>query len=210
MTEHDEEPIPGLPGVPPPGERILWQGSPDRRALARTALHARAVAAYFGLLALVALASGGLSGAAVTVAGGATAVGLLNLFAWAVARSTVYTLTNRRVVIRTGVAIPKCLNIPLALIGSVALAERGAKGMGGTGDVVLATGGEKRIGWLLLWPHVRPWRFHRPEPMLRALPDAAGVAARIGRTCLAAQPHGALHAPEAGPAEPALAGAMAA
>lgn len=206
MTEHDEERIPGLPGVPPPGERVLWQGSPDRRALARGAMRTRAVLLYFALLAIVALASGSIGGAIATVAGGAAALGLLNLLAWATARGTIYTLTNRRVVIRTGVAIPKCLNLPLSLIGSVALAERGD----GTGDVVLAMTGPKRVGYLLLWPHVRPWRYTRPEPMLRALPDAAGVAARVGRACLAAQPDGALHRPEARAAEPAPAGALAA
>ncbi|MFT6571624.1 MAG: hypothetical protein ACJAWY_003349, partial [Sphingomonas echinoides] len=28
MTEHDYEPIPGLPGLLPKDERILWQGAP--------------------------------------------------------------------------------------------------------------------------------------------------------------------------------------
>lgn len=203
MTEHDEEPIPGLPGVPPPGERILWQGSPDWRTLALTAMHARAVALYFALLAVVALVSGTVFSAVVTVVGGAVAVGLLHLLAWAIARNTIYTLTNRRLVIRTGVALPKCLNLPLSLIGSVALAAD-------KGDVVLAITGAKRLGWLVLWPHVRPWRLRSPEPMLRALPGAAGVAARIGRACLAAQPDGALHPAGAPAPEPVLAGALAA
>ena len=55
MTEHDNEPIPGLPAMLPPGERILWQGAPDWRVLARTAFHTRLVAGYFALLALWAL-----------------------------------------------------------------------------------------------------------------------------------------------------------
>lgn len=211
MTEHDEEPIPGLPGKPPPGERILWRGSPDWRVLARTAMHTRAVTLYFALLAALALAnavagsgsSAAFTGVAVTVAGGAAAVGLLNLLAWAIARSTIYTLTNRRVVIRAGVALPKCLNLPLSMIGSVALAERGTKEDGGAGDVALATNAAaKRLGYIVLWPHVRPWRMRAPQPMLRAVPDAAGVAARIGRACLALQSEGVLQPVEARPAEP--------
>ena len=50
MMHHDDfasEPVPGLPERPPAGERILWQGAPDRRTLARTAYHTRLVAAYF-------------------------------------------------------------------------------------------------------------------------------------------------------------------
>ena len=50
MTEYENEPIPGLPGRLPPGERILWQGSPEWRALARTAFHTRLVAGYFAAL----------------------------------------------------------------------------------------------------------------------------------------------------------------
>ena len=49
-VEYENEPIPGLPGIPPKGERILWQGSPDWRVLARTAFHTRLVTGYFVLL----------------------------------------------------------------------------------------------------------------------------------------------------------------
>ena len=49
-TEYENEPIPGLPGIPPKGEHILWQGSPDWQVLARTAFHTRLVTGYFVLL----------------------------------------------------------------------------------------------------------------------------------------------------------------
>ena len=62
MTEHEVEPIPGLPGQLPPGERILWQGSPDRRVLARTAFRIPLVIGYFGALAVVAAIFGTPSG----------------------------------------------------------------------------------------------------------------------------------------------------
>ena len=173
----------------------------------------RAVAAYFALLGVLAVADAIAGAARLTAllgvaASGAAALGLARLYAEAVARSTVYTLTNRRVVIRSGVALPKCLNLPLVLVGSVALRERS----GGTGDVALAVTGARRIGYLVWWPHVRPWRLAAPEPTLRALPDAAAVAARIGRACLAVQPDGALHATTAPEAAPAVApaGALAA
>ena len=48
MSEHDFEPIRGLPGPLPEGETILWQGAPDWRVLAVQAFHVRAVAIYFG------------------------------------------------------------------------------------------------------------------------------------------------------------------
>ena len=40
----------GLPSRLPPGERILWQGRPDWRVLARRALHVRGLAFYLGLM----------------------------------------------------------------------------------------------------------------------------------------------------------------
>ena len=38
------------------------------------------------------------------------------------------------------------------------------------------------LGHVLLWPHVRPWRYAHPQPMLRAVPDAAGLARMIAET----------------------------
>lgn len=204
MIEHDDEPIPGLPGLPPPGERILWQGAPDRRVLARTAFHTRLVAGYFAVLAVWALASaalqgidapGDLVGCAMTIIAGIAGAGLLHLLAWGSARSTVYTLTNKRIVLRVGMALPKCINLPLPLIGAVDLARRAD----GAGDVPLAITGPQQLGYLALWPHARPWKIVTPQPMLRALPDAAQVAALIARTCLAASPGGRLTAPDSAP-----------
>lgn len=194
MTEYEIEPIPGLPGIPPPGERILWQGSPDWRALARTAFHTRLIAGYFALLlgwAVVAAASNGtgdLTGVITTAVLGAVVIVLLHLLAWGSARSTIYTLTNRRIVMRIGIAVPKCINLPLGMIASVDLAAR----EDGSGDLPLTLIGAPKLGYLALWPHARPWEVVKPQPMLRAVPDAATVAALVARTCLAANPAGQL------------------
>jgi hypothetical protein len=192
MTEYEVEPIPGLPGHLPPGEHILWQGSPDRAALARGAFHTWLIGGYFAVLATVAVAGGSSVGMTTTIGLGVTGVALLHLLAWASARSTIYTLTNRRIVMRIGVAVPKCINLPLAQIGSVDLAEH----TDGTGDLPLALTGQPVLGYVALWPHARPWKLARPQPMLRAVPDAANVAALIARTCLAANPDGRVAAAE--------------
>jgi hypothetical protein len=193
LTEYDLEPVPGLPGQLPPGERMLWQGKPDWRVLARTAFHTRLVAGYFVLLAGSALVSALLGGVAGprdlfglggTIAAGVLGVALLHLLAWASARSTIYTLTDRRLVLRIGVAVPKCINLPLASLETVDLAVRAD----GSGDLPLRLSGAPKLGYLTLWPHARAWRVVAPQPMLRALPDAASIAALIARTCLAANP----------------------
>jgi Bacterial PH domain len=206
MTEYENEPIRGLPGLLPKGERILWQGSPDWRVLARTAFHARLIAGYFAVLALVALASGGTLGAGLTVAVGVVGVALLHVLAWASARATIYTLTNRRIVFRIGIALPKCINLPLGVIGAIDATVRSD----GSGDLPLHVAGAQRIGYAGLWPHARPWHLAVPQPMLRAIPDAARVGALIARTCLAANPDGTIAPLETPGAAPAYGQAVAA
>jgi hypothetical protein len=177
------EPIRGLPEALPPGERILWQGSPEWPALAVRALHIRKVAAYFGLLAAASVAASvGIDGTALPAALGSAAglalpalaaLGLLGIYAFLAARATVYTITDRRVVMRFGVALSLTVNIPFRIVGSAGL----KLDRDGTGDIPLSLTGSGKIAYLALWPHARPWRVTRPEPMLRAVPDAA----RVGR-----------------------------
>ncbi len=181
MNEFDDEPVRGLPERPPQGEQILWQGSPSLRALALRVFHLRAAALYFFLLAAwsfgSAFAAGsGLRAAAVSAAGtlpfAITAMSLLLLLAWLIERSTVYTITNRRVVLRIGVALPITMNIPFSKIESAALKLHSD----GTGEIPLKLAGPERQSFVVLWPHVRPWHTTRPEPMLRCLADADAVA----------------------------------
>jgi hypothetical protein len=195
VTEYDNEPIRGLPGLLPPGEEILWQGAPDWRTLARTAYSTRWVAGYFILLSLWAIAyalvtHSGWLGVELTIGLGLVAVALLHVLAWAAARTTVYTLTNRRIVLRIGIAVPKCINLPLRMIGSVDLATQAD----GTGDVPLVIAGPAKLGVLALWPHARPWKIVTPQPMLRAVPDAQTIATLIAGSCIAV--HGAAKGPE--------------
>lgn len=171
----------GLPERLPPGERVLWQGHPRWTALARRALHTRKITLYFVVLALWGvvsdLADGASWGAAAltglwTLPVAVVALGLPALLAWLIARTTVYAITSRRVILRFGVALPMTVNIPFRIIGSAGLRRY----PDGTGDITLALTGTDRMAFLHLWPHARPWRVARPEPMLRTIPDAARVA----------------------------------
>lgn len=210
MIEHEYEPIRGLPGQLPPGETITWQGAPEWRALARRAFGTRIVAGYFAVLAAWALVNtwvwhSGLLGFEMTVGFGLVAEALLHLFAWLSARTTVYTLTNRRIVLRIGIAVPKCVNLPLGMIRSVDLALH----EDATGDIALAIAGPAKLGIAALWPHARPWHIVKPQPMLRGLPDAEFLAAQVARACRVASGEGAPVLAEA-PASPAPALAKAA
>lgn len=185
MMEYEHEPIRGLPGELPEGESILWQGAPDWRAFLRSALYSRWIAFYFAVLALVSLASGSVGGAVASVIGGGAAIGLLAVFAVLAARTSVYTITNRRIVLRIGVALNACVNLPLKMIGSAHLRAQ----HGDTGDIALELVGRHGLGYAMLWPHARPWRISPVQPMLRAVPDAKSVAVLLGKACASVAPN---------------------
>lgn len=179
------EPSPGLPAPLPPGESVLWQGSPDWRTLARRPFRCREVALWFAAIALLELLwtlgrgeplTTALPGIVTTLALGAVALGILVALAWATAHVTIYTLTERRLLIRFGIALQITLHLPLGEIVAAGL----RLDVDGTGDIPLELREARGVGYAVLWPHVRPWRFRDPEPMLRAVPDAARVAARLG------------------------------
>lgn len=184
MSEYDHEPVRGLPGELPEDEHVIWQGVPDWKYLVGTALHIRIFAVYFGAIAVWAVSRGDANTAIAVSVLGAIVVGLAALFAWGVNRTSVYTLTNKRVVLRIGVALNKCINLPLSEIRSANLKMLG----GGHGNIVLDLKGMPRIGYIMLWPHARSLRFVRPQPMLRAIPEAANVAQLLLKATQKLQP----------------------
>jgi hypothetical protein len=184
VSEFEVEPVPGLPEELPEGESLRWQGAPRWGVLAVRAFHARTVAIYFGILIALRLGYLVMTGAPGKVAllSGLwlaimclLAVGILTLLAWAFARSTIYSITNRRVVIRFGVALPMAINIPFKAIESVGL-RRYADG---TGDIPMVLGEGHSVNFLIMWPNVRPWRFFDAQPMLRGVPDVDKVAEEL-------------------------------
>ena len=207
--EHEFEAAPGLPEPLPPGEKLLWQGSPDWRVLARRAFHLRKLVAYFGALLVLRLAILVNDGAALTEALRSTVgplalaslgLALVALMAWLSARSTVYTLTDKRVVMRIGIVLTLTFNIPFKRIAAAGL----HLDAGGSGDLPLTLLGTDRIAYLHLWPHARPWRLGRPEPMLRSVPQAALVARVLTEAWSQATGVAASAAPApASPAQPA-------
>lgn len=173
-TDYEIEPVPGLPEPLPAGERILWQGAPKWQAMAVRVFRVRLVAIYFAVLVAWRTAAGISDGLTPTetAAGvvwliglGSAAVALLALFAWLSAKTTLYTVTNRRLVLRVGMALPVTVNLPFAAIASADLRLR----RDGTGDIALVMAPPHKASYSLLWPHVRPWHFSKAQPMLRGL-----------------------------------------
>lgn len=182
--EYEFEPQFGLPERLPSDEFIVWQGSPDVRALATSAFHFNKLAFYFAALILVsawpALESGsGFMAILMSIKWIAplAVIGMVTvwLLASLTARTTVYTITNKRVVMRLGIVLTVSFNLPLKQVASADVRVL-TKGFG---DITLALKGSDRIGWVHLWPSVRPWRITKPEPTLRAIPDVELVAEKL-------------------------------
>jgi hypothetical protein len=189
--EHEFEAAPGLPAPLPKGEKLLWQGTPEFWPIAVRAYHVRKVAIYFAILfawraiavyadtasivkALVALAW--LSPLALF------ALGTLLALAWMTVRTTMYTITTRRVVMRIGIVLTITFNLPLRKIVAAGLLQRAD----GNGDIPLLLGATDKIAWVHLWPHCRPWKLAKPEPMLRGLANVREVAQLLAKAWVAA------------------------
>jgi hypothetical protein len=180
-ADFEHEPVPGLPELLPAGERTLWQGRPRPLSLAIEALRLKWIAGYFALIAVWQAGSAVQDGdgwrevtalVVWTILLAMAALGTLTTFGWGIARSTIYTVTNRRLVIRHGLAIPMTVNIPFTSIATadVRMARNGA------GDVVFKTAAGRKANFFSLWPHARPWRFSEPQPMFRSISDVERVA----------------------------------
>ena len=186
FREDDAGPIETIRGLPQPlprGESVLWQGSPNWLTFAVHALHVRFVLAWFALMTVWRVAASMASGAPVSEQVGlamnaailcAVALAILFALSWAIARSAIFTITEKRVVMRFGVAIRKYVNLPLSKVVSADV-----RSLGGTkGDIALTVKGPGKVGYIYLWPFVRPMKLAPCYPLLRSLPDAT-TAARI-------------------------------
>lgn len=182
--EYEFEPQFGLPERLPSDEFIVWQGSPDVAALASSAFHIKKLAIYFAVLIIAcawpALEEGaGVMAVLLSVKWIAplalVGLGSVWMLAFMTSRTTVYTLTNKRVVMRLGIVFTVSFNLPLK---QVAAADVGLL-KGGFGDITLALKGSDRIAWVHLWPSVRPWRLTKPEPTLRAIPQVQMVSEKL-------------------------------
>ena len=176
--EHDYEPVPGLPARLPEGEYILWQGTPSSAKVSRNVMKTRWIAGYFAVLVLWNITAGLYDGrlpSEILFSSGALTimstivVGLMEAFAWGVQKTTLYTITNKRVVMRIGVALSATFNLPFTRIVSADMRE----GKDGSGDIALTLKPGDKLSWLVFWPHVRGFKKGALMPQMICLKDVA-------------------------------------
>jgi len=190
--EHEFEAAPGLPEPLPANERLLWQGAPQWRQVAVHVFYIRTLAWYFAAMML--LQATYLLGEPernlfkpllLSFLLSVISLGILSLMAWLTARTALYTLTNKRVVMRIGVVLTLTFNLPLRMLAAASLKTN----PDGTGDIALKLAGNDHIAWLNLWPHARPWVLRHPEPSLRCISDVATVGERVLKAWQEVNPH---------------------
>ena len=181
MNEYEYEPIIGLPSELPEGEQVLWQSSPTWNSMARRVFQLHAASLYFLLLISGHVVYRIMDGASLSVLTGTLAwqsglalsvLVILAFMAKLYSNSTLYTITNRRLIIRSGVALPMIVNLPLTKVESAGLRRL----RDGTGDITFLPIEGTKVYWLMLWPHVRPLSFRRVQPLLRGIEDPDVVA----------------------------------
>jgi len=180
--DFDFEHSPGIPAPLPTGEHIIWQGSPDAWEIAKNAFHIRKLAMYFALIVCIQgisiLQAGSQSLlASLTLTGLLSVVGLLipAVLAYLTSKVTIYTVTNKRILIRFGIALQMTINLPFTQISAADVRVD----KNGFGDIPLVLKDTKRVNYIVLWPNVRPWNFSKPQPMLRSIANVSHVASVI-------------------------------
>ena len=190
--EHEFEAAPGLPEQLPADERLLWQGAPQWRLVALHVFHVRTLAWYFAAMML--LQATYLLGEPernlfkpllLSFLLSVISLGILSLMAWLTASTAMYTLTNKRVVMRIGIVLTLTFNLPLRMLAGASIKTN----PDGTGDIALKLAGNDHIAWLNLWPHARPWALRHPEPSLRCIANVGVVGERIVQAWQAVNPH---------------------
>jgi Bacterial PH domain len=174
----------GLPDHLPEGERLIWQGKPDWKHLAIGAFHIRKVVIYFvaiivgqGVYKLLhgATSLEAVKSIPIIAALGLIACSMLLAWAFASAKTSHYTLTNKRCLMKVGLALPVIINIPFRQVDGVAFATTS----GTCGNICFKTAGETRLAYLMLWPHCKPWHMAKPQPAFRDIPDVELVAQKL-------------------------------
>ena len=173
--------IDGIGEPLPSGEAVLWSASPAPLPFAARVLKLKWVGLWFLALGVwrgieAAQAGAGVEGAVLKALGqlplACAALTLLCALGYAMARSTTYAVTQRRVVLQVGIALPITVNLPLRFIDGAAVQPVS----GGTGDLHLTLAPGSKTHSAALWPNVRTASDGRVQPVMRNVPEAALLA----------------------------------
>ena len=180
QVEEELEPQYGLPEVLPKEERVLWQGKPNLPSTMKRIFLFKFITVYFLILisfSFVIELNGfdflsATASASWNVVMSVFCLIVMALMANLICSTTVYTVTNKRVVMRIGILLTLTFNIPFKEIDSADLKNYTDE----TGDISLRLKPPTKIAFVHLWPHCRFISFAHPCPTLRCVPKATKLA----------------------------------
>ena len=172
----------------PDGESILWKGRPSLWGFSWTLFGLKWLALYLSILSIVSIARFFasdfhtafyfdflpffLSGIFASI----ILVGLATIQAY----STVYIITENRVIIKTGAALSFLISMPFKKIKEVNLQKRGAA----IGTISFELFSKKRVPYISCWPSVRPWKFKKTQPAFSCVGSVDEVATILRKTAM--------------------------
>jgi hypothetical protein len=172
----------------PLGEKIYWNGKPNWKSFGYHAFGVKYFSIYFFVCALYSVSQIDSSfsfGAffikyAPYLISGILAGMILLFLAYLSARHTCYVITEKRIVIRTGVALVFLLNMPLKNILSIDMKALTK----GQGNVIFKVQSKKRIPYLSCWPSVKSGSFLEPIPAFRSIRDIEKIGKLISEIAI--------------------------
>jgi len=173
--------IRGVAHALPLGERLLWQGTPAPGLVARHVFHRWLVIGYFAVITgWWAFSTYGrvdmdafLPMLGMRLGLAALVIGTVEFLARTVAKTTLYAITSKRLVLKIGMVLPMSINVPFNVLGNAAV----GRFRDGSGQIALTLVPGNRLAYVALWPHCKVFNVTQPQPVLRGLADPDAVAA---------------------------------
>ena len=172
----------------PNGESILWKGRPSLWGFSWNLFGLKWITLYLGILSIVSVARFFASDFYTAfyvdflpffLSGIFASIILIGLAATQT-YSTVYIITENRVIIKTGAALSFLISMPFKKIKEVNLQKRGAS----IGTISFELLSEKRVPYISCWPSVRPWKFKRTQPAFSCIGSVDEVATILRKTAM--------------------------
>ena len=172
----------------PDGESILWKGKPSLWGFSWNLFGLKWITAYLCILSMVAIVRVFVSDFYSAFymdflpffASGVFASIILFGLAAVQTYSTVYVITEKRVIIKTGAALSFLISMPFKKIKGVNLQKR----RGSIGTISFELFSEKRVPYTSCWPSVRPWKFKKTQPAFSCVGSVDEVATILRKTAM--------------------------
>ena len=173
----------------PEGESILWKGKPSFWGFSWYFFGLKLLAFYLIILSVVFVARLTVTDFFTAfvvdflpfLLSGILTSCILMALAKIQSQSSVYIITENRVIIKSGAALSFLISMPFKKIKAVNLQKR--KGSLGTISFELNSG--KRVPYISCWPSVRPWRFKNTEPAFSCIENVDEVATILRKSVMA-------------------------